>query len=135
LTPPTPCSTNHLHSGIRSVDGDYDDGTDIGKTIDKVRRRCAGVELDDIPLCAECEAQGGVEEPAANFNSELEVEETQKQCPSHDGLDSLREAIPRRAPRRPKVKGATGFESELERFINRSSTGYHDLFGPNVNLF
>lgn len=116
------------------MDGDYDEGTDSGKTIGKVRGRCAGVELHGIPLCAECEAQGGVEEPAARFDFGLDVEDMQKQRPNYDGLDGLQQAISRRAPRRPKVKGATGFESELERFINRSSAGYLDLIGPNVGL-
>lgn len=105
------------------------DGSDDGVGQSKKRKRCAGVELEEIPLCSACEIETGGESQNILLGKGLETVSKVDGGLSRNRLERFSEqqaelkVVPRRLARRPRrVQGATGIESELGRFINRSST-------------
>jgi len=111
---------NHLHGEEKRM----------GKL--RMDARCAGVELHNIPLCDECEQQDRREESNILSNKHFDRIRNSADTTRKTDLVFFQESVPKRLARRARIKGATGFESELERFINRSSGGYDNLTGPNV---
>ena len=134
LAPPLPCSASPMERMCRNVDPDEDDAENSGKRCGAASSRCTGVELDSIPLCPDCEKQDENQEIAAEYTPDFGGGDNQSHHSTSHDFVVLQSSIPQHLPRRPKVKGATGYESELERFINRSSTDFNDLIGQNVSL-
>lgn len=115
----------------KSLDGSEGDGHgEMG--IARRKGKCLGVQLEEIPLCMKCEDE------TSGACESVVLRRGLDNVTKYDGglgrsrIERLSESIPKRLPRRAKIKGATGIESELERLINRSSVDFNGLRGPNV---
>jgi hypothetical protein len=101
-------------------------GDEVG--IQTKSKRCIGVELDEISLCGVCGIETAGESHGEVLERGLKTVSRFDGGLSRDRLGKLSEQqeeakdAPRRLVRVPRrVRGATGIESELRRFINRSS--------------
>jgi hypothetical protein len=102
-------------------DGSDDDG--IGK------RRGIGIELDTIPLCNPCSVETASENQKQVLERGLECVSLFDGVLSRDRLEMLTKAgqgdttpFGRHLNRTPRIlRGATGIEQELKRYINGSS--------------
>jgi hypothetical protein len=96
------------------------------------KRRGVGVELDTIPLCSVCSVEKEGENPGQVLERGLEVVTSLDGGLSRDRLDILfdeREGeitlSPKASTRNPRrLRGVTGIEQELKRYINASSGRY-----------
>lgn len=101
------------------------------------RRRGVGVELDTIPLCSVCCVETAGESQAQVLEKGLGSVTSFDGGLSRDRLDMLYEEregeitpSPKAFMRRPRrLRGVTGIEEELKRYINASSGRY---VGPDL---
>lgn len=126
LAPPVPDDESSSRKRKwKSFDGGDDD--DIEESTKQ--KRYPGIELEEIPLCGVCDVETGRESQDTLLGNELKNSTDDNGGKSQNRLKVFTKhqaelkVIPRQLARRPRrMKGATGIESELGRFINRSST-------------
>ncbi|KAN0114896.1 hypothetical protein V8E51_004440 [Hyaloscypha variabilis] len=106
------------------------------------RRRSVGIELDTIPLCNVCSVEMAAESQNQVLERGLECVSEIDGGLSRDRLDMLTELAEERESginlarglctrNSRRLKGATGIEQDLKRFINRSSGRFtNDLYDP-----
>lgn len=106
------------------------------------QKRYPGIELEEIPLCTTCDVETSHEGQDTTRADELENVTKDDGVLSQNRFEYFSErqaelkVVPRQLARRPRrMKGATGIESELGRFINRSSATSRNVSTMRTLMF